>query len=67
MTTTDSGTVVVIGGEDPSLGNEIMRGQAGIYYGQATTASTYFFPSATVEAWDAYMATATSKPGVPNG
>ncbi|KAF8550322.1 alpha beta-hydrolase [Imleria badia] len=66
VTNTSSGTVVV-GGEEPSLGNEIMRGQAGIYYGSATTASTYFFPSATIEAWDAYMATATSKPGTPNG
>ncbi|KAF8556411.1 alpha/beta-hydrolase [Imleria badia] len=66
VTSTSSGTVL-IGGEEPSLGNEIMRGQAGIYYGNATTASTYFFPSATVEAWDAYMATATSKPGTPKG
>ena len=67
VTTTSSGTVVVIGGEEPSLGNEIMHGQAGIYYGQATTTSTYFFPSATVEAWDAYMVTATSGPGTLNG
>ncbi|KAF8433226.1 alpha/beta-hydrolase [Boletus edulis BED1] len=59
---TNSGTAIVIGGEEPSLGDEIMRGQAGIYYGQATTASTYFFPSATVEAWDSYMTTATAIP-----
>lgn len=43
-----------------SLGSEIMTGQAAIYYGQATTASSYIFPSATVEAWDAYIATATA-------
>jgi carboxypeptidase D len=39
-----------------------MTGQAGIYYGSGTTASTYFFPTATVEAWDAYVATATLQP-----
>ena len=43
-----------------SLGNEIMTGQAAIYYGQATTASSYFFPSATVEAWNAYFSTVTA-------
>ncbi|KIM53428.1 hypothetical protein SCLCIDRAFT_1222826 [Scleroderma citrinum Foug A] len=53
------GGVTVIGGEDSSLGGEVMTGQAGIYYGSATTASTYFFPSATVAAWDAYVATAS--------
>ena len=60
MTNSSSGTVTVVGGEVSSLGNEIMTGQAGIYYGQATTESTYFFPSATVEAWDNYMASTTA-------
>jgi len=44
-----------------SSSGEIMTGQAGIYYGEATTASSYFFPSATVEAWNAYLATATNQ------
>ena len=61
MVDAESGGVTVIGGEDPSLGGEVMTGQAGIYYGSATTASTYFFPSATVAAWDAYVASATSQ------
>ncbi|KAH0834746.1 Alpha/Beta hydrolase protein [Lanmaoa asiatica] len=56
VTNTSSGTVSVIGGEVSSLGGEIMTGQAAIYYGKATTASSYFFPSATVEAWNAYIA-----------
>ncbi|KAF8137719.1 Alpha/Beta hydrolase protein [Boletus edulis] len=56
----NDGSGTVIGGEESSLGDEIMRGQAGIYYGHATTASTYFFPSSTVAAWDSYIATATS-------
>ncbi|KAG8220809.1 Alpha/Beta hydrolase protein [Butyriboletus roseoflavus] len=55
----ESQSVTVIGGEVSSLGNEIMTGSAGIYYGSATTASTYFFPTATVEAWNAIAATAT--------
>jgi len=60
VTNTSSGAVTVVGGEVTSLGNEIMTGQAAIYYGQATTASSYFFPSATVEAWNAYFATVTT-------
>lgn len=60
VTNTSSGAVTVVGGEESSLGNEIMTGQAAIYYGQATTASSYFFPSATVEAWNTYFATATT-------
>ncbi|KAH0834740.1 Alpha/Beta hydrolase protein [Lanmaoa asiatica] len=60
LVTNCSGEQTVIGGEVSSLGNEIMTDQAAIYYGHATTASSYFFPSATVEAWDAYIATATA-------
>lgn len=60
VTNTSSGTVTVVGGEVSSLGNEIMTGQAAIYYGQATTASSYVFPSATIEAWESYMSSATA-------
>ncbi|KAF8552248.1 hypothetical protein OG21DRAFT_1486379, partial [Imleria badia] len=60
VTNTRSGSVAVIGGGVPSLGNEIVSGQAGIYYGSATTESTYFFPTATMEAWNEFVATATS-------
>ncbi|KAG6379584.1 Alpha/Beta hydrolase protein [Boletus reticuloceps] len=59
VTNTSSGGVSVVGGEMTSLGNEIMTGQAAIYYDAATTASSYFFPSATVEAWNAFISTAT--------
>ncbi|KAF8141830.1 Alpha/Beta hydrolase protein [Boletus edulis] len=62
VTKTDSGSVAVIGGEIPSLGNDIIPGQAGIYYGSATTASTYFFPTATVEAWNEFTATTAPYP-----
>ncbi|KAJ8597488.1 alpha/beta-hydrolase [Rhizopogon salebrosus TDB-379] len=62
LVTNSSGTVTVVGGEVSSLANEIMTGQAGIYYGSATTESTYYFPTATVEAWNAYIPTATAQP-----
>lgn len=62
VTNTSSGSATVIGGEVSSLANEIMTGQAAIYYGSATTESTYYFPTATVEAWNAYIATATATP-----
>jgi carboxypeptidase D len=62
VTNTSSGSVAVIGGEETSLGGEFIPGQAGIYYGSSTTASTYFFPTATVEAWNEFVATATSRP-----
>ncbi|OAX41086.1 alpha/beta-hydrolase [Rhizopogon vinicolor AM-OR11-026] len=60
LVTNTSGTVTVVGGEVSSLADEIMTGQAAIYYGSATTESTYYFPTATVEAWNAYIPTATS-------
>jgi carboxypeptidase D len=60
LVTNTSGSVTVIGGEVSSLANEIMIGQAGIYYGSATTESTYYFPTATVEAWNAFFSTSTS-------
>ncbi|KAG9312814.1 Alpha/Beta hydrolase protein [Chiua virens] len=59
LVTDASGEVTVVGGEVCALGNEIIPGQAGIYYGSARTESTYFFPTATVDAWDKYVATAT--------
>jgi len=60
VTKSSSGGVSVVGGEVSSLGGEIMTGEAAIYYGHGTTASSYFFPSATVSAWNAYIATATA-------
>ncbi|OAX36451.1 alpha/beta-hydrolase [Rhizopogon vinicolor AM-OR11-026] len=59
LVTNTSGKVTVVGGEVSSLANEIMTGQAAIYYGSAMTESTYYFPAATVKAWNAYIQTAT--------
>ncbi|KAN0088673.1 Alpha/Beta hydrolase fold [Tylopilus felleus] len=58
------GAVTVVGGEEASLGGEVLAGQVGIYYGSATTASTHFFPAPTVEAWNAFLA-ATAAPHSP--
>ncbi|KAH9946531.1 alpha/beta-hydrolase [Amylocystis lapponica] len=54
---TDSG---VIGGEDPALAQDILLGQEGIYVGSGTTQSTYTYPSATIAAWESFIATATA-------
>ncbi|EIW79100.1 alpha beta-hydrolase [Coniophora puteana RWD-64-598 SS2] len=64
LVTNSSGTVSVVGGQDTTLG-EIMTGQADIYYGSATTESSYAYGSATVAAWNAYVATATAAPPLP--
>ncbi|KAH7922313.1 alpha/beta-hydrolase [Leucogyrophana mollusca] len=62
LVTNSSGTVTVVGGENSTLAEEIMPGQAGIYYGAGTTASTYYFPTATIAAWEEFVATATAAP-----
>ncbi|KAG9311810.1 Alpha/Beta hydrolase protein [Chiua virens] len=49
----------VVGHAESPLEDEILRGQPGIRYGHATNTSTYFYPSATVEAWNKYFATPT--------
>jgi carboxypeptidase D len=53
-----SGSVQVVGGEASSLQNGILPGTSGIIYGSGSELSTAFYPSATVAAWDAFIATA---------
>ena len=60
VTDVSARTVTVVGGEVSSLGDEIMTGQVVVYYGKAMAAPGYVYPSATIEAWDAYMSTATA-------
>ncbi|KAJ7202095.1 alpha/beta-hydrolase [Mycena pura] len=61
----DSNTATVNGGEDPTLARDVLPGNPFIYIGDGssgeTTASTAW-PSATVAAWNAFIATAT-QPG----
>ncbi|TFK54453.1 alpha/beta-hydrolase [Heliocybe sulcata] len=54
-----NGTVTVVGGEDHVFDNDIMSAASdAIYYGSATTVSSYVPASATVAAWDSFIATA---------
>ncbi|KAF7983379.1 hypothetical protein HWV62_22379 [Athelia sp. TMB] len=46
-----------VGGESASLAAAVLPGGA-IYAGAGTTQSTYYAPTATVQAWDAYITTA---------
>ncbi|KAJ7434538.1 alpha/beta-hydrolase [Mycena galericulata] len=78
----DNNAGTVAGGEDPALRQDILPGNTVIYYGDGsagkTTQSTVV-PSATLAAWNAFLATATatlpasgplstgSSPGKPNG
>lgn len=54
----------VSGGEDPKLAQDVLPGGTLIFFGDGsdgkTTASTAW-PSATVAAWDAFIATATAR------
>ncbi|KAH9913989.1 alpha/beta-hydrolase [Epithele typhae] len=50
----------VEGGEVAALAVDALRGQDGIYLGSISTTSTFVYPSATIEAWDRYIATATA-------
>ncbi|OJT09780.1 Vitellogenic carboxypeptidase [Trametes pubescens] len=59
LVTNSSGTVNVVGGESSALAVDAIPGQLGIFVGSGTTQSTYTFPSATIAAWNSYIATAT--------
>lgn len=52
----------VVGGESSALAVDAIPGQLGIFVGSGTTQSTYTFPSATIAAWNSYIATATVIP-----
>ena len=58
-----NGTVLsdgnVVGGENATLAKDYMEGGNEIFFGSAATQGTYTVPSATVAAWDQFIATAT--------
>ncbi|KAH9951054.1 alpha/beta-hydrolase [Amylocystis lapponica] len=60
LVTNRSGTISVLGGENATLAQNILPGQAGIFVGSMATQSTYTFPSETVVAWQKFVATATA-------
>ena len=51
--------VVVVGGEDPSLSGSALPGQTAIFTGSGMTEGSYTFPTATIDAWESFIATAT--------
>ncbi len=59
LVTNVKGHTTVIGGEDPQLANTVLTGQSGIYYGSGTTQYTYTYPTATIAAWETFIAFAT--------
>jgi carboxypeptidase D len=58
LVTKEGGTVSVVGGESSALAVNVMSGQPEIFYGSGTTQSTYMAPTATVAAWNSFIATA---------
>ena len=58
LVTESSGKVSVVGGEDSTLAAAVLPGGGEIYYGSGTTQSTYTAPTATVAAWNSFIATA---------
>ncbi|KAI8996599.1 alpha/beta-hydrolase [Trametes punicea] len=60
LVTNSSGVVSVVGGESSSLAVDAIPGQLGIYVGSFSTQSTYTYPSATIVAWNSFIATATA-------
>ena len=52
--------VTVIGGENATLAGENLPAADEIYYGSATTQSTYIAPSAARAAWKAFIQTETA-------
>ncbi|KAJ7778367.1 alpha/beta-hydrolase [Mycena metata] len=59
----DSHTGKVVGGEVPALGEDVLPGNLTIYYGSGesgTTSLSTVAPSATIAAWEHFIATATA-------
>ncbi|KAJ7576927.1 alpha/beta-hydrolase, partial [Mycena floridula] len=53
---TVNGTIV--GGEDPKLAGDFLPGTDVIFYGSGSTVSSTVYPSATIAAWNSFIATA---------
>ncbi|KAI0327526.1 alpha/beta-hydrolase [Cubamyces sp. BRFM 1775] len=52
----------VVGGENATLAGDFLPGGNEIFYGSAATEGTSTIPSATIAAWDSFLATATATP-----
>jgi carboxypeptidase D len=61
-TSGDGDEVVVVGGEDPVLADDVLPGTNVIFYGSGTTASSLVIPSETFASWSRFIATVTAEP-----
>lgn len=55
---------MVIGGENATLGEDIIPGRDEVIYGSGSAVSTYVFPEATRDAWKQFIRTETARPTV---
>ncbi|KAI0372398.1 alpha/beta-hydrolase [Pilatotrama ljubarskyi] len=65
-----NGTVegsTVVGGENATLAGEYLPGGNEIFYGSAKTEGTSTVPSATIAAWNSFLATATATAAASTG
>lgn len=63
LVTNVNGQVSVVGGEDETIyANGILPGQEGIFIGNAKTQELFTYPTATIEAWKSFTATAFATP-----
>lgn len=59
VVTTSNGTIV-IGGENATLAASALPGQSAIFIGSGVTQSSTVYPTATIDAWESFIATATA-------
>ena len=52
--------IEVIGGQDEALAASALPGQTAIFTGFAETQGSYVYPTATIAAWESFIATATA-------
>ncbi|TFY81231.1 hypothetical protein EWM64_g2782 [Hericium alpestre] len=57
ITSDSKGHTVVLGGENPSIANDVPRIATALFLGATSTQSTLFAPSATVAAWESFLGT----------
>jgi carboxypeptidase D len=66
LVTQSSGSIVVVGGDNSTLAEDILPGGDEVFYGSGATQSTYVAPSATRAAWRSFIRTETAIPTAVN-
>lgn len=67
LVTNTSGTVAVVGGENATLAGAYLRGQDAVFVGSGTTQGSTVYPSATIAAWDGFIASVDAGANVTAG